>query len=296
MGNQAIESVSQLLRENNPMRGETIQEMRANMDASTGLMPLPEDVVYTPVQIDGVDAEWSEAPEVAVDRVILYFHGGGYTIGSIATHRQVVADLSRAAGVRVLSLAYRLGPENPHPAAVEDAVSAYRFLLSLELQPGHIAFAGDSAGGGLTVAALIAVRDAGLPSPAAGVCISPWLDLTQSGESYQTRAAEDPLVSKSMLDLMSAAYLDGQDPRQPTASPLFAKLEGLPPILIQVGTAEVLLDDSLRFAEAGKAAGVDVELQVWEDMIHVWHCFAALIPQGGEAIAKIAEYLEPKFS
>lgn len=296
MGNQAIESVSQLLRENNPMRGETIQEMRANMDASTGLMPLPEDVVYTPVQIDGVDAEWSEAPEVAVDRVILYFHGGGYTIGSIATHRQVVADLSRAAGVRVLSLAYRLGPENPHPAAVEDAVSAYRFLLSLELQPGRIAFAGDSAGGGLTVAALIAVRDAGLPSPAAGVCISPWLDLTQSGESYQTRAAEDPLVSKKVLDLMSAAYLDGQDPRQPTASPLFAKLEGLPPILIQVGTAEVLLDDSLRFAEAGKAAGVDVELQVWEDMIHVWHCFAALIPQGGEAIAKIAEYLEPKFS
>jgi monoterpene epsilon-lactone hydrolase len=296
VGNQAVESVSQLLRENNPMRGETIQEMRANMDASTGLMPLPEDVVYTPVQIGGLDAEWTEAPEVRVDRVILYFHGGGYTIGSIATHRQVVADISRAAGVRVLSLAYRLGPEDPHPAAVEDAIAAYRFLLSLDIEPERIAFAGDSAGGGLTIAALIAVRDAGLAAPAAGVCISPWLDLTQSGDSYESRAAEDPLVSKSMLDLMSAAYLDGQDPRQPTASPIFAKLEGLPPILIQVGTAEVLLDDSMRFTELAKAAGVDVELQVWDDMFHVWHCFAALIPEGGEAITKIAMYLEPKFS
>ena len=142
MAKEAMKAVVQMLRDNNPMGGTTIQEMRANMEASTGLMPLPEDVVFTPVQIDGLAAEWVEAPEVAVDRVILYFHGGGYTIGSIASHRQVVADLSRATGVRVISLEYRMGPENPYPAAVDDAVAAYRFLLALDIQPGRIALAG----------------------------------------------------------------------------------------------------------------------------------------------------------
>jgi len=278
------------------MAGDTIPEMRASMAAATESAPLPDDVRFDPVDIGGLPAEWTEASGAAADRALLYLHGGGYGIGSIATHRQLAADLSRAARLRVLSLDYRLAPENRHPAAVDDAVTGYRYLLSQGLAPERIAVAGDSAGGGLTVATLLALRDAGEALPAAGVCISPWLDLTQSGNSYDEKADVDPLVSLELLNLFSEAYLDGQDAGQPTASPLFAKLEGLPPLLVHVGTAEVLLDDSRRFAERAKQAGVDIELEVFEDMIHVWHCFALLLPEGRSAIQKIAKYLGDKFA
>jgi len=291
-----IEQVVKFLRENSPMAGDTILEMRESMDQATGIMPLPDDVSFEGIDAGGVPAEWTDAPGAQSDRVLLYFHGGGYTIGGIHSHRQLCADLSRAVGLRVLSVDYRLGPEHPYPAAVEDAVVAYRYLLEQGFAPEKIALAGDSAGGGLTAATLVALRDAGDRLPAAGVCLSPWLDLTQSSGTYASKANEDPLVSKETLDLMSAAYLDGQDARQATASPAFAELAGLPPILIQVGTAEVLLDDSRSFARRAKEVGVDLVIEEWQDMIHVWHCFGAMLPTAYEAIDRIGEYLDEKLA
>lgn len=295
MASEELAALVKMLRESNPMGGTTIPEMRTAMDASTAAAPIPEDVELEIRTIGACEAEWVTTPGCVEGRAILYFHGGGYTIGSVASHRSLVADLSRAATSRVLNLGYRLAPEHPHPAAVDDAVAAYRLLLDEGHDPAAIALAGDSAGGGLTAASLIAIRDTGLPTPAAGVCISPWLDLSQSGASYASKAAEDPMVTKGLLNLMAAAYLDGQDPRTPLASPLFAKLDGLPPLLIQVGSAEVLLDDSIRFAEAARQAGVEVELDVWEDMIHVWHAFGAMLPEAGQAVTQIGAYLERRF-
>jgi len=291
MASSELESVIQLLRSNNPIQGDTIEAMRSSLDAAVGGLELPPGVESEIVDVGGVRAEWTAAPGADSARAVVYFHGGGYTLGSIQSHRPLVTKLSQAAGARVLNVGYRLGPEHPYPAAVEDAVAAYRFVLDSGVPSGRTAIAGDSAGGGLTAACLVALRDAGLPLPAAAVCISPWLDLSFSGESLRSKADVDPLVDRASLQLMADAYLAGADPRAPTASPLFAELAGLPPMLLHVGSREILLDDSTRFAERARAAGVDVELEVWEDMIHVWHSFADLLPEGREAIQRIGAYL-----
>ncbi len=290
MPSPELTTVVDLLRANPPIQGETIPEMRAGMDAITAGFERPGDVRYEPVDAGGVPAEWTVAPESRPNRVLVYFHGGGYTIGSIQSHRPLVTRLARETASRVLSVDYRLGPEHPHPAAVEDACAAYRFVLEADVPAENVSLAGDSAGGGLTVAALLALRDTGTALPAAGVCISPWLDLTLSGASFASKAEEDPMVSREGLAMMAEAYAGGRRDH-PTASPLFADLAGLPPLLVQVGTAEVLLDDSTRFAERAQAAGTDVELEVWEDMVHVWHAFADLLPEGRQAIERIGTYL-----
>ena len=286
-----IKIVVDMLRANPPIAGSSIEEMRAGMEAMTGGAPLPEDVRFDPVDAGGVPAEWTRAPDASDDRTVLYFHGGGYVMGSVATHRGLTAGVSRASGARVLSVDYRLAPENPYPAAVEDGVASYRFLLSQGSAPESIAIAGDSAGGGLTIATLLALRAAGEPLPAGGVGISPWVDLTQSGDSMDSKAEEDPLVTRVELQPMADAYLAGGDARAETASPCFADLAGLPPLLIQVGTSETLLDDSRRLADRAKTSGVDVTLEEWEQMIHVWHAFAALLPEGQQAIDRIGEFL-----
>jgi acetyl esterase/lipase len=294
MPSPELASLLEMLRAMPPLAGDTIDEWRASLEAATAVVPLPEDVRFEPVSAGGVAAEWArapEAPEALDNRAIVYFHGGGYVTGSLQSHRLLVADLARACGLPVLSVDYRLAPEHPFPAAVEDAVAAYRFVRGAGIPPAGLAFAGDSAGGGLTVAALLALREAGEPLPAAGVCLSPWLDLGQSGASMDTKAAVDPMLSRTMLDVMARAYLGSTDARTPTASPLFADLAGLPPLLLQVGTAEVLLDDSTRFAERARAAGVDVTLEVWADMVHDWQAFAVALPEGREAIDKIAAFV-----
>jgi acetyl esterase/lipase len=222
---------------------------------------------------------------------MLYLHGGGYVVGSIATHLGLAGRLSRAAAARVLLLNYRLAPEHPFPAAVEDATAAYRWLLGTGVKPGRIAIAGDSAGGGLTVATLVALRDAGEPLPAAGVCQSPWIDLEGAGESVTTKAHVDPLVHKDMLLKMASWYLAGANPRTPLAAPLYADLQGLPPLLVQVGTAEILLDDATRLADRARAAGVAVTLEPWEGMIHVWQLFASILPEGQQAIDRIGAFV-----
>lgn len=296
MASNELEFVLQLLRGAPPLpKDASIDQLRAGMEQLTAASPLSEDVVYEAVDAGGVPAEWAVAANARADRAVLYLHGGGYVIGSVRTHRVLVGDLSRAAAAKVLSVDYRLAPEHPHPAAVDDATAAYRYLLRSVDAPAT-AIAGDSAGGGLTAAALIALRDAKAPLPAAGVMISPWLDLTLSGESMTSRADADPMVQRDGLQKMADAYVASGDAMAPTVSPLFADLAGLPPLLIHVGTAETLLDDSTRFAERARAAGVDVDLDVWDDMIHVWHAFATVLPEGRQAIDRIGEYLQARWS
>jgi len=232
----------------------------------------------------------------AGDRVLLYFHGGGYQIGSPATLRRMVALLAADAQARVLSVDYRLAPEHPFPAAVDDAVAAYRWLLGGGTDPATVALAGDSSGGGLALATLVALRDAGEPMPAAAFAISPWTDLALTGESLRTRAAAEMMVRPDGMPETAALYLAGADPRHPHASPLYADLRGLPPLLIHVGDAEVVLDDSTRFAARAREAGVDVTLEVWDEMPHVWHAFAGLLPEADQAIARAGRWLRARLT
>jgi acetyl esterase/lipase len=305
MASEALKTIVEMLRAN-PLQGDLAQ-MRANMERGSAATPLPADVKFEPVTLrgthaskrvgaEGVPAEWAIAPGARDDRALVYVHGGGYTMGSLATHRALCARLSRLGRMRVLNVAYRLAPEHPHPAAVEDAVAAVRWVYAQGFAPSRVAIGGDSAGGGLTLATLLALRDAAGPLPAAGVCISPWTDLSASGDSIRTKAAADPMVTEGPLRQMAAAYLAGKDPRTPLASPLFADLRGLPPLLVQVGDAELLLDDATRLASRARDAGVDVTLEVWEEMFHVWHAFADLLPEGARACERIAAWLEPRLA
>jgi acetyl esterase/lipase len=250
-----------------------------------------KDVNCEPVEAAGVKAEWI-VPPAAEERVILYLHGGGYVMGSINTHRAMVARIARAAQARGLALDYSLAPERPFPAAINDTTAAYKWLLERGYKPNQIVLAGDSAGGGLVLAALLALRDSGTPLPACAVAISPWTDMEGTGESMKTKADKDPMVSNDTgLLNMATLYLGGAEARNPLASPLYADFRGLPPLLIQVGEAETLLDDSTRVAERAKAAGVKVDLEVWDEMIHVWHVFAKLLPEGQQAIDRIGQYV-----
>ena len=269
-----------------------VAKMRTMQDRFGG--KFPEGVTGIPVVAGGVPAEWIANEGAAADRAVLYLHGGGYVAGSIDSHRNLTGHLAKAMGCKVLALNYRLAPEHPHPAPVEDAVSAYRWLLDEGFTPEHLMIAGDSAGGGLTLATLIALRDASVPLPATATPISPWVDMEGLGESMTTRAAVDPMIDKAMLGQITALFLGDSDPRDPLAAPLHADLAGLPPLLIHVGDSEVLLDDSTRFAAKAQAAGVDVTLEVWPEMVHVWHASAGFVPEADAAIARIAEYARPK--
>ncbi len=291
MSQQQLQQLIQMFKSRPVLESPTVAEMRAGFEQMAGALPVEPDVKCEPVKAASVPAEWISAPGADPGRAVLYLHGGGYVIGSINTHRAFAGMLSRAAKARVLVIDYRLAPEHPHPAAVDDSVAAYRWMLASGLKPSRIAVGGDSAGGGLTVAALVAIREAGLAMPAAGVCLSPWIDLEAIGDSMTTRAAADPIVQKAGLLQMAAAYLAGKDPRTPLAAPLYADLSGLPPILIQVGTAETLFDDAARLAERARKAGVNVEYEPWEGMIHVWQIFAPMLDEGREAIGRIGEFV-----
>ncbi len=266
-------------------RPAELSEMRAGIDTRGLANGVADDVTVVPVNAAGVPAEWTSTPNAIANRAILYFHGGGYVIGSLDSHRHLVAQMGRAAAAAVLALGYRLAPECPFPAPIEDALAGYRFLLAQGYLPGSIALAGDSAGGGLVVAAMVAIRDAGLPQPACGWTISPWIDMESTGASITGKAAEDPGVQKAGLDFMAKAYLGGADPKHPLASPLHADLTGLAPLLIQVGAAETLLDDSTRLAALAGAAHVAVTLEIWPEMLHVWHVYHRQLAAARKAIA-----------
>jgi len=291
MASRQLQAIVEVLRSRPSLAELSIEEQRVTFDTLTSQFQPAEDVRCERVDAGGVSAEWITTPEAADERIIYYLHGGGYVIGSINTHREMISRLSRAAGARALAIDYRLAPENPFPAAVEDSTAAYRWLLSTGADPARLVIAGDSAGGGLTVATFVALRDGGEPLPAAAVCLSPWVDLECLGESMTTKAEMDPMVPRESGLQWAKAYLGDAHPRTPLAAPLYADLTGLPPLLIQVGTAEVLLDDSTRLAERAKSAGVDVALEPWEDMIHVWQFFAAMLPEGQQAIDRIGEFI-----
>jgi acetyl esterase/lipase len=273
------------------------QELRSVMAAAFSAFPSAGEVKCEPVNANGVKAEWITAKNAAPDRVIMYLHGGGYVMGSIDTHRELVARLSKAAQARALAIDYRLAPENPFPAAVDDSLTAYRWLLAQGYKPERIVIAGDSAGGGLAVSTLLALRDLGAPAPAAGVCISPWIDFEAEGESMTSRAAQDPLVSREMILNLAKMYMGEKGSlREPLAAPINAYLNDLPPLFIQVGNSETLLDDSTRLADKAKEAGVDATLQIWDEMPHVWHLAAPVLPEGQEAIEKIGEFVRQRTS
>ena len=272
-------------------RPPELEERRKRLDALGAQYQIPADIRLEPTSAGGVPAEWSEAPGADPTRALLYVHGGGYVSGSLTSHRHMIAEAARQAGVRALALDYRLAPEHPFPAPVEDAVAGYRHLLDRGFAPSRIAIGGDSAGGGLTVATLVAIRDRGLPLPACGWCVSPWVDLEGLGESMETLDAIDPMVKKPYLLEIARDYLGGADPRSPLAAPLHAELRGLPPLLIQVGAAETLLDDAVRLAGRAGAADVAVTLEVWPEMIHVWHLFHPQLAAGRKALAHAGQYL-----
>jgi monoterpene epsilon-lactone hydrolase len=291
MASKELQRIIDSFRSRPNMAELSIEEQRAQMEVNLTKFRLPMDVRCEQVDAGGIPAEWVATPGVNTERVIYYLHGGGYVIGSINTHREMASRLSRAASARVLILDYRLAPENLFPAAVDDSVTAYRWLLSVGVEPARLVIAGESAGGGLTIATLVALRDAGEPLPAAGICLSPWVDLTCLGESMVAKAEIDPVVNKDHILMSAKAYLGDTDPCAPLASPLYADLAGLPPLLIQVGTAECLFDDARRLADRATAAGLDVTLEPWDDMIHMWHMYAAILPEGQQAIDRIGEFV-----
>jgi acetyl esterase/lipase len=246
--------------------------------------------------VAGLYAEWLRPKHAPDDKVLLYLHGGAYLIGSCRSHGQMVSHIARAAGINALVPEYRLAPEHKFPAAIEGCVAVYKELLASGIKPENIVIAGDSAGGGLTVATLLSLRDAGDPLPAAAVLLSPFLDVTSSGESARTRADQDPWFRVSDMELVVRNYCRADELRNPLVSPVFANVEGLPPMLIQVGDDEILLSDSTRIADKLKAAGCTVELEIWPQMWHVFQLFVGKMPEARKAINKIGAYLRALYS
>lgn len=264
---------------------------RARLDGLGSGYTIPADVHIEPVDADGVEAEWTWTPEADLSRVLLFLHGGGYISGSIASHRHMMAQAGREARARTLAVGYRLAPEHPFPAALDDTLAAYRFLLAQGFSPRRIAIGGESAGGGLALAALTSLRDAGEALPACAWLSSPWTDLQQTGATMQTKAAVDPLIQKAYLDELAAAYLHGEDATNPLASPIHADLRGLPPLLIHSGSAETMLDDSGRLAIAAGGAGVRVTFEIWPDMIHAFTLFYPQLAAGRAALAQVGRFV-----
>jgi epsilon-lactone hydrolase len=294
MNDKGIHAVRAHLAKLPPSNTLTIAERRAQYERAERVFPTPPDVKVEVVTAPDRPAEWLTPPGARTDAVVLYLHGGGYVIGSPRSHRHLAAAIARAAGTRALLLDYRLAPEHPFPAALEDAVAAYEWLLRAGITPARVVIAGDSAGGGLTMATLIALRNRGLPRPAAGVCISPWVDLTNTAASYTTKAAVDPIVTVESIAQLTQAYIGTGDPKQPLVSPLYADLRNLPPLLIHVGSEEVLLDDALGLAARARTAGIDVTMREWPAMIHVWHWFLSMLDEADVAIAEIGAFVNAR--
>jgi acetyl esterase/lipase len=250
----------------------------------------PAGTRTTPVDVSGVKGDWVETPASRADRQLLYLHGGGYRLGGPSTYRHFTWRIAAKARARVFVLDYRLAPEHPFPAALDDALSAYRWLLTQEARARFVM--GDSSGGGLTLALLLKLRDDGLPLPVATVALSPWTDLALTGESLKQNAASDPMLNVEDLPRIAADYFASADPRNPYISPLYGDPAGLPPTLFQVGSDEILRDDSVRMAHAMQCAGCRVELQVWKDMPHVWQLLAPVLPEAHSALADIGDFLK----
>jgi len=267
-------------------------ERRKRLDDVGSVWPVADDVKVATVDVNGLPGEWSIVPGSDLSRVLMFFHGGGYCSGSIVSHRRLVTEAGRAAGVRTLAIAYRLAPEHPFPAAYDDVLTAWRFLRDQNIPAAHIAIGGDSAGAGLTLALIGRLRDAQEKLPGCAWLISPWTDLTMSSPALSSRDAVDPLIHKEYLIELADAYLPaGMDRKDPRVSPLYADLKGFPPVIIQVGSAETLLDDATRFAAVAGAADVRVTLEIWPQMIHAWPLWNARLEPGRLALASAGAFI-----
>ncbi len=291
MPSQEHETLVALLLEGGVVDAPSLEEQRTNYDAMLGANPILEGAHIEPLNIGHCNADWVTVPASRDDRVILYLHGGGYVIGTNVAYREFASRLAQANRARVCVLNYRLAPENPFPAAVDDAVGAFGWLLEQGIKPSNIVIAGDSAGGGLTLATLLSLRDAGGPQAACGVCFSPWTDLAATGASAQPGAVDDPLVNAEVLSSMTQAYA-GEDVLNPLASPLYGDYEGLPPLLLLVGEREVLLDDAIRVADKARNAGVKVEYFQGPGLVHVWPVLAPTAPESTAALTQMADFAE----
>lgn len=298
MSSPAAQAVRQLLlKQKTAMQSGveiSIEAQRQQLEQLSSMAPLDPDVNVEPTTIAGIHGEWVFAPNASEQKVFLYLHGGAYYMGSCISHRDLAARLSKASDARVLVIEYRLAPEHAFPAAIEDAVSVYRELVSSGTSPNNIVIGGDSAGGGLTMATLLKLRDEQVSLPAAAVLLSPWTDLEGTGESMVTRAERDPWLDPAGIRQVPALYLQGADPKDPLASPIHADLGGLPPLLVHVGDDECLLDDSVRLVDRAKSAGVNVEFKIWDGMWHVFQSFAAQVPEGQQAIDEIGAYVKSR--
>jgi epsilon-lactone hydrolase len=267
-------------------------ERRQRLDEVGSVWPVADDVTLAEVDAGGVPAEWSTVPGSDASRVLMFFHGGGYCSGSIRSHRRMVTEAGRAAAIRTLAVGYRLAPEHPFPAAFDDAFAAWRFLRGQGIAAEHIAVGGDSAGGGLTIALINRLRESGEQQPGCAWLASPWTDLTMSGATLASKDAVDPLIHKAYLEELAEAYLPvGMDRKDPRVSSLYADLNGFPPTLIQVGSAETLLADATRFAEAAGVADVPVTLEIWPHMIHAWPLWNAHLEPGRRALANAGAFI-----
>lgn len=271
--------------------GEDLQRLRLTKEKVFGRFPIPSGMRFEQVQIGDMDAEWSFPPQFKPSKVILYLHGGGYAAGSFATHRSLVSKICKTARLKAIAINYRLAPEHACPAAVEDAVEAYQYLLAQGYRAKDIIVMGDSAGGGLTAAMLLELKAAELEQPLCAVMMSPWTDLTGSGASVQTRAAVDPLLPPEKLVRWAQKYASHLPLDSPLVSPLFGNFEGVAPMFIQVGNDEIILDDSTRLAQKAKEQGVQVSFKVWQGMPHVWQFAWPFLPEAQKAIKEIASYV-----
>jgi acetyl esterase/lipase len=267
----------------------TVAQQRARQERSARFFRVPEQAQWKAVSGGGIPGEWITSPE-ATSKTLLYLHGGAYALGSVNTHRALVARIAVAAKCSALAIDYRLAPENPFPAALEDSLAAYNWLIAEGLDPSHIILAGDSAGGGLAIATLLKLRDAGEPLPAGAFCFSPWLDLTLSSATLERNEKLDPMLKRSILEVYAKYYIGIDEDNNPYISPLQADLRGLPSIHLQTGSNEVLLDDSIRFYNKAQQAGVDISMRTWDDMFHVFQLIPFL-PQAAEALQQVAEFM-----
>lgn len=291
-----IRNISGFLVRRVDVANPDFEKMRGRWKYIAKLMPTARGVHVASDNINDRYAEWLTPDNARPEKLLLYWHGGGYVMGGCDMHRQFVSHVARAARIRTLLPEYRLAPEHKFPAAIEDAVGIYRALLDAGTKPRDIVFAGDSAGGGLAVATMLALRDAGVELPCAAVLLSPFLDATGGGESMSTRAQQDPWFRAADVAIVADYYCEPQQRSAALVSPVFADVQDLPPIYIQVGNDEILLSDSERFAALCAEAGVDVSLDVWPDMWHVFQMFVGKMPEAHAAIQKIADYIESRFS